>query len=308
MKCSQKFSFYSLFLLLSGLFSGSLPANEIEARRWAHLPVGTNIIGLAGARTDGDIAFDPVLRIENGEVEVDTVVTSFLHSFSLFDKTARLDVRLPYQKSRWQGLIDGESRSVRREGLGDPLFRLSVNLLGAPALKGEEYRSYRASHTTNTIVGAAVSLKVPLGQYEEDKLLNLGENRYTIRPQLGIVHTRGPVAYELTGSVNFYTDNSEFFDGKKREQEPLYVLQTHLTYTFRNYFWTSIAAGYDRGGKSKVNGIEKDDQRRDIYFAASAGFPVSRNSSIKFAYVGGRKQENIGADTNNFIMAYSVRF
>jgi len=308
MKYSQNSSFYSLILLLSGLFSSPLFANEIEARRWTHLPVGTNIIGLAGARTDGDIFIDPVLLLEDVELEMDTVVTSFLHSFNLFDKTARFDVRLPYQKAHWQGLLDGEPRSAKREGLGDPLFRLSVNFLGAPALKGDKYRSYRTSHTTNTVVGAAVAVRVPLGQYKEDKLLNLGQNRYTIRPQLGMVHTRGPIAFELTGSVNFFTDNDEFWNGNKLEQDPLYFLQTHLTYSFKNKFWTSIAAGYDWGGQSKINGIKKDDQRQDIYFAISTGFPVSQNSSIKFSYVGGRTQENIGADTNNFIMGYSVRF
>lgn len=308
MKYIQNSSLYSLILLLFGLFSSPLLANEIEARRWAHLPVGTNIIGLGGGHTEGDIFIDPVLLLEDVEMEIDTVVTSFLHSFDFFGKTARFDVRLPYQKARWQGILDGKPASTNREGLGDPLFRLSVNFLGAPALKGDEYRSYRVSHTTNTVVGAAVAIRVPLGQYKNDKLLNLGQNRFTIRPQLGMVHTRGPLAFELTGSVNFFTDNDEFWNGNKLEQDLLYFLQTHLTYTFKNNFWTSIATGYDWGGQSEINGIKKDDQRQDVYFAASTGFPISRNSTIKFAYISSRTQENTGADTNNFIIGYSVRF
>ncbi len=295
-------------LLLFCSFSGVLLAEDMEARRWTHLPTGTNIFGVAAVHTTGEIFFDPVLRIEEGEVEANTVVTSYLHAFDLFGKSARIDVRLPYQRVRWEGVLDGEFRSVQREGLGDPFLRLSLNFVGAPALKGEEYRAYRASHTTNTIVGAALGIVLPLGQYKEDNLLNLGQNRYIIRPQMGFVHTHGPWSYELTGSINFYTDNNEFWDGNKRQQDPLYLLQTHLIYTFRNSIWTSFSAGYDWGGSSTVNGVEKDDDRQDLLFAFSAGFPVNRKSNVKFGYIGGRAQEDIGSDTDNFVLSYSMSF
>ncbi len=110
-------------LLLFFSFSGILLAEEMEARRWTHLPTGTNIFGAAVVHTNGDIFLDPVLRIEEGEVEADTVVTSYLHAFDLFGKSARMDIRLPYQRVRWEGVLDGEHRSVQREGLGDPLLR-----------------------------------------------------------------------------------------------------------------------------------------------------------------------------------------
>ncbi len=300
-------SIFGVLLLLFS-FSGVLLAEEMEARRWTHLPTGTNIFGAAVVHTNGDIFLDPVLRIEEGEVEADTVVTSYLHAFELFGKSARMDVRLPYQRVRWEGVLDGEHRSVQREGLGDPMLRLSLNFVGAPALKGEAFRAYRASHTTNTIVGAALAVTLPLGQYKKDKLLNLGQNRYLIRPQMGFVHTHGPWSYELTGSINFYTDNNDYWGGKKRQQDPLFLLQTHLIYTFKNRIWSSMSAGYDWGGASTINGIEKDDDRQDVLFAFSTGFPVTKKSNIKFAYIGGRTQEDIGSDTDNFVLSYSVRF
>ena len=197
---------------------------------------------------------------------------------------------------------------MQREGLGDPLLRLSLNFIGAPALKGEAFRAYRTSHTTNTIVGAALAVTVPLGQYNKDKLLNLGQNRYVIRPQMGFVHTHGHWSYELTGSINFYTDNNEYWGGKKRQQDPLFLLQTHLIYTFNNRLWTSLSAGYDWGGGSTINGVDKDDDRQDLLFAISTGFPVTKKSNIKLAYIGGRTQENLGSDTDNFALSYSVRF
>ena len=304
----MKYRAFSLAIIAMTLFSHSAFAQEIEARRWAHLPIGTNIVSVAGVHSEGDVFLDPVLKIEDGEVNVDTAVTSFIHAFDLYGKTARLDVQLPYQKSKWSGLLNGEQRSVKRQGWADPFVRLSVNLLGAPALKGKEFRAYKVAQTTNTIVGASLGLRLPLGRYDEDKLFNIGNNRYVIRPQVGVVHTRDAWSYELTGSVNFYTDNDEFWQGQEREQDPLYVLQTHIVYTFKNRVWLSTALGYDYGGETSVDGIDKEDHKENAFFSASLGFPITKSSSIKLAYVGGQTQENVGSDINHFILGYSGRF
>jgi len=190
-----------------------------------------NILGVGAAYTDGDIAFDPILDLEDVTVEVETGLVSFLHAFDMLGQSARFDVRLPYMHARWEGLLAGNQASAERKGLGDPRLRLSVNFTGAPALKGKAFQRYRASHTVNTVAGAALAVTLPLGEYQQDKLLNLGENRFVFRPQLGIVHTRGPWSYELTGSVFLYADNDDFLGNNKREQDPLYALQSHLVYT-----------------------------------------------------------------------------
>jgi len=185
-----------LLIVTAWLFLGSIAqAQELEPRRWSHVPVDTNYLSVAYANTRGDIFFDPVLRVEDGTVSMHTAFGSYLRSFDLAGKTARFDVRLPYQSARWEGLLDGKPASVAREGLGDPRFRVSVNLVGAPPLKGNAYREFRAANPTNTIIGAALAVTVPLGQYKKDKLLNLGGNRYVIRPQVGFVHSRGPWSY-----------------------------------------------------------------------------------------------------------------
>ena len=141
----------------------------------------------------------------------------------------------------------GEPASTQRTGLGDPRVRLSVNFLGAPALEGKEFQAFRASHPVNTVVGAALAVTLPLGEYKESKLLNLGANRFVFRPQLGFVHTRGHWSYELTGSVLLFSDNDDFFGDKKREQDPLYALQTHLIYTSPQRWWISVGTAYDWG-------------------------------------------------------------
>jgi len=304
----MKINYKTHIILLFMLFSKPLWAVDMEPRRWSHLPAGSNIIGIATVHSNIDISFDPVLKIEEGEAEADTLVVSYLHSFDFLGKTARLDFRQPYQSIKWKGLLDGEARSISREGLGDPLIRLSVNFIGAPALTGETFRSYRSTHKTNTVVGAALGVVVPLGQYKKNKLLNIGQNRYVIRPQLGFVHTRNSWSYEVTGTINFYTDNNDFWGNNKREQKVLSSLQSHIVHTFKNRIWGSISAAYDWGGETTINGIDKDDKKENYYFAISSGYPISRTSSIKLAYIGGRTQKNLGIDSDRFILGFSTRF
>jgi hypothetical protein len=283
-------------------------AQELEPRRWAHVPVDTNFFGAGYVRTDGDVLFDPVLRIEDATVSINSIIATYLRSFDWSGRTARFDIRVPYQKATWKGLLDGAPAKVVREGLGDPRIRLSVNFIGAPALKGKEFQSYRASRVVNTVVGAALAITLPLGQYKEDKLLNLGQNRFSIRPQLGVVHTRGPWSFELTGSVFFFSDNDEFFNGSKREQDPLYTLQAHIVRNFRHGIWGSLSAGTVRAGQSSINAEEKDDQKEDSLYAVSAGMAVSLTSSVKIAYAKGRTHKEVGSDADNIAVAYIRAF
>ena len=183
-----------------------------------------------------------------------------------------------------------------------------VNLVGGPALKSKEFREFRAARTTSTIVGMGLAVTVPLGEYKKDKLLNLGGNRFVIKPEIGVVHTRGRWSYELTGSVFLFEDNDEFWNGNKLEQNPLYVVQAHVIHVFRPGKWLALSAAYGRGGESEVNDERKNDARDTILSAVTFGFPITRTQGLKFAYIRGRRQEDVGADTDNFAIAWSKRF
>lgn len=297
----------SALLLCVGLMLSAV-AQDMEPRRWTPLPVGMNVIGAGYAKTSGDILFDPVLKLENVEVDANTLGISYVRSFPLAGKSARFDLLIPWQNIRWDGLLDGEFASATRVGLADPRLRVSVLLAGAPAMDSAEYRRHAVANRTNTILGASVAVHVPAGEYFEDKLLNLGQNRYIIVPQLGVVHTRGPWAYELTGSTLFFTDNDDFFGSNKREQEPLYSVQGHVTRVFRPGVWASVGALYAKGGKSRVNGVRKDDQRGDFVAGAAFGVPITPSQGVKIAYVLGRTRRDTGADTQSLIIAWSRRF
>lgn len=290
------------------LVAGGLSAEDIEPRRWTPLPVGTTVVGVGVVRGSGDVAFDPVLKLEDTTLEVTTTLVSVVHAFDLLGRTARLDVLLLHQHARWEGLLDGESRTADRRGAADPRLRLSVLLLGAPARSGGEFLAYRASRPVSTVVGAALALTLPLGEYQEDKLLNLGQNRFAIQPQLGVVHTRGPWSYELTGSVSFFTDNNEFLVAHSRAQDPVLLLQAHVVYADPRGWWASAGAAYDWGGASSIDGVAKDDYREDLLYGGALGLSINRQTSVQLTYVANRAQTEIGSNTENLALGVSIRF
>jgi hypothetical protein len=281
-------------------------AQELEPRRWSHLPTGKNFVGGGYVYTKADIFFDPVLRIEDAEMEMHTWAFKYIRSFELLQKSARIDFTQAYQEGRWSGLLNGTPASITRSGLSDSVLRFAINLYGAPPLEGKEFAAYRAKVDVETIVGAALVVHLPTGDYMSDKLINLGTNRFTFRPQFGMVHNRGKWSMELTSAVWLYTDNNDFFNGNKLEQDPYYTIQTHLVYTFRPGLWTSAGAGYGYGRKSTVSGVEKNDRRENLGWALSVGFPITRQLGVKFAYRAIRSQESIGQDTDSIAAGFAV--
>ena len=260
-------------------------AQELEIRRWNHLPIDRNFVTVNYGRTDGDIAFDPVLRIQGAVVEMDTWLLGYIRTFELFDKTARIEIRQAWQAGNWSGILDGKPTTISRDGLADTFARFAVNLVGAPPLTGKDFTNYRSATDVETIVGAALGVQVPTGEYMKDKLINLGTNRFTFRPQIGIHQQYYSWSFEVTGMAWIYTENSSFFNGNQLEQDPYYTIDGSIEYSFKSGVWASVGAGLGVGGRSILNGVKKDDRREDFGWSVSAGFPVTPSLGLKATYL-----------------------
>ncbi|MGO9586400.1 MAG: transporter [Limisphaerales bacterium] len=284
-------------------------AQDIEPRRWSHLPIGANFAGAAYAYSSGDISLDPVLQIQNGQFDIQTIDVTYIRSFELLGKSARVDLTQPYQFGHWTGLLSGVPATAYRNGLADTSVRFAVNLFGAPPLAGKEYAEYRATNADHeTIVGMGLVLQLPTGQYYSDKLINLGDNRFTFRPQLGAVHNWGKWSAELTVQGWFYTDNNDFYNGRRLEQDPVFNVDSHLIYTFRPGLWLSGSVGYDAGGETTINGVSSNNTESNLGWGVGLGLPISRAVGMKFEYIGTRTQVGTGLDSDTFICAISVMF
>ena len=84
---------------------------------------------------------------------------------------------------------------------------------------------------------------VPLGQYDDTRLVNVGTNRWSVKPELGISKALGRWTLELAPAVTFYSENDDFLRGKTREQAPLYSVQANASDTFaRGFGWREMPA------------------------------------------------------------------
>jgi len=294
-----------LALIFTLCWAGTSFAQDTEPRRWTDLPTGVNFIGVGYAYTEGDILFDPVLRIEEASFKLHTGVFSYIRTLAVAGKSARVDFTLPYATGRWEGTVDGAWTHLRRRGPGDARARFSVLLYGAPAKTPQEFAQ---SARSDTVVGAAVSLTMPTGDYNSGRLINLGANRWVLRPQLGVTHTRGKWMGELTGSVFLYSDNDQFWRGSRLVTEPLFAAQAHLIYNLRPGLWVSLSTAYGWGARATIDGKAKDNVTGNWLTALSLGMPITRKQSIKFSWVSARTQRVVGADTDSLVVAYSVMF
>ena len=283
-------------------------AQDLEARRWTHLPVDTNIAGVGYGFSDGELSFDPVLRIENASVEMHTLLATYNRYFSVGDMTARLDVQVPYQRGTWNGTLNGVPATVRRDGFGDPRIRLSMDFLGAPPLETEQYLDYIRSNPERTIAGVGLAVRVPLGEYNDEHLINLGENRFSFQPQLGVVQYLGPWSFEATASFFAYTDNNDFFGGNRLEQDLLYAIQVHVVRTFESGWWVSAGSAYGQGGRMSINGAAESDVRSNLLYGVSGGVSPTPSQSISLTYIRHEALSKVGGDFHNLLLGWAIRF
>ena len=262
--------------LLSAAWSNA-SAQEIEPRAYSNAPIGVNFLVVGYAYTEGGLAFDPAAPLTEPELSTSGPVMAFARSLELFGKSAKFDIIAPAAKLSGSALLNGEPVERNVDGFFDTRFRVSVNLLGAPALSLKEFAGYKP----DLIVGVSLQVSAPTGQYDNTRVVNLGGNRWWFKPELGVSKTRGPWTLEGKAAVTLFTDNDDFFGGQTRGQDPLYSLQGHLIYGFRSGIWASFDATYFVGGRTTLNGVLNSDLQQNWRLGGTLAFPLDRENSIK---------------------------
>jgi hypothetical protein len=274
-------------------------AQEIEPRAFAPSPVGVTFLLVSAAQSTGGVLTDPSLPVDDVDAEINAGVLGFGHSFGLFGRLATAAVALPYLDAEFTGTLDGEPAEATRSGIGDTKLRFSVNLLGNPAMSPAEF----AKRKPVTTIGASLSVSAPTGGYREDRLINVGTNRWAIKPEIGVSHPVGHWTLEGAAGVWLFEDNNEFFGGRSREQDPMTSLQAHVSYTFRPRLWLSLDATFYDGGESTVDGVKKDDRQSNTRYGLTLSLPVARSQSLKLYWNDGATTR-IGSDFSTYGIAW----
>jgi hypothetical protein len=262
--------------LLGGLASAAT-AHEIELRAYANAPVGFNFVALAYAWTQGGVGFNPSLPITEPKLNTSSAVVAYARALDVWGLSSKLDVVPPFTWLSGSALYKGDLVERNVDGLGNPSMRFSMNFYGASALSMKDYVGYQQ----DLIVGASLRVWAPWSQYDETRLVNIGTNRWSFKPELGASKAFGPWIAEFQTGITFFTVNDDFFNGKRVEQEPLYSAQVHLIYNFRSGIWASVDTTYYTGGGTTVNDAVNNDLQRNWRGGATLSFPLDRQSSVK---------------------------
>ena len=173
-------------------------AQDIEPRAFSNAPVGVNFLIGGYAFTRGGLSFDTAVPITNAHLNTSNAVLGYARVLDLWGNSAKFDAVLPVTWLSGTAQFAGQPVERTVDGLGDARFRLSVNFYGAPALTLKEFTEYQQ----DLILGASFAVMAPTGQYDPARVVNLGTNRWSFKPELGASKAIGPLALELTAGGN----------------------------------------------------------------------------------------------------------
>jgi hypothetical protein len=274
-------------------------AQELEPGAYWPIPPGVNIVTIVNSFSFGDLAFDPATPIDEASARINTTAVSFTRAFNLAGRSANVGGTLPVVTGHVEGVYLGESAEAERFGQGDPRLRLAINLYGAPSMTPQEFGSYRQ----RLIIGVSLVVVPPLGQYDSTKLINLGTNRWSFKPEVGVSRTSGQWVVEAMAGVWLFTENTNF-GGRTREQDPVLAAQFHLTYRFTRAMWLAGDANFFTGGRTTIGGKQNLDLQRNSRIGATFSAALDRHQAIRMSVSRGA-YTTIGAEFTSIAFGYN---
>ena len=266
-------------------------AQELEPGAYSPAPTGANIVVVADSINSGDVTFDPSLPVTNGHANINAAATGYVRTFGFLGRSASIAVLEPYLRGNFEGLYLGQPENVHRAAFGDPSLRLAINLFGAPAMTPKEFGSYQPE----TVIGMSLVVVAPLGAYNSAQLINVGSNRWSFKPEVGVSRSSGPWTLEADAGAWLFTDNTDFAGGKVRAQDPIGSAQMHAIYTIQPRMWIALSGTFYVGGRTTINGMQNFDLQQNTRFGVTFALPLTQQQSVKLLYSRGA-WTTVGAD------------
>ncbi|TFH01299.1 MAG: transporter, partial [Calditrichales bacterium] len=269
------------FLLCA--FIRILYAQEIEPRAYSNIPVNLNAAGFAYSLSHGSVITDATLPLKDLEVTTHIPTIFYMRTFSFLGKLGRMQVTVPFAQMAGDVKIAGRDTSGTRTGFADARVRFGLNLFGSPPLPAKGFQGYEQT----TIIGASVVVSVPIGQYDDTKLINIGSNRWGFKPEIGVSHQYDRLYFEMYAGIWFSTTNHDFLQTSTLRQDPIFSFQWHAIYALNKGIWLAIDGAHVNGGKTKVNGVYSDSFQRNWRLGGTCSMALGKQHTLKILYHSG---------------------
>ena len=266
-------------------------AQDLTPRAYVITPLGSNAVIVTYSNLEGNVQFAGAVPITDAHSTVNLAVASYYRSFDFFGRSANVALSVPYGFGDFRGNVKEVPAEDRRSGSLDAIVRLSVNLIGGPAMMPAEFIKWHQE----VLLGASLTVVAPSGQYDPTRLINWGSNRWSFKPELGYSQRFGNWVVDGYFGGWFFTDNTEFFSHNQyspgsntRGEQPVGELEAHLSYDVQPRLWLSLDANYWWGGQTSLNGVtEPISEQRSSRVGMSASIPLTRTQAVKLSYSDG---------------------
>jgi len=290
-----------VILLVAALLPAIATGQEFEPRAYSPAPVGLNFMAFGYGHATGAVFMDPALPVDDVDGNVNIAFARYVRTLKIFGNPSKLKVLLPWSSGHWDGFLEGEFRTRDTSGFGD--IRVAVETLFTEVDASTSANA--KSDPPKTIWGARLQVAMPTGEYEGEKAINLGANRWTVIPEFGFSYPVGRWSLEAALGAWLFTTNDDFFGGQRLEQDPLLVAKFHAVRSIRPGFWWAIATGYGYGGRTTVDGIPRATIQRNWRVSAMLAYPFTPTQGVSVSVMSGGNA-GAGTDADAITVAYQI--
>jgi hypothetical protein len=155
-------------------------AQFTDPQTYQNTPVGINQLELGYAYVRANTSIDTSVVVSGAKFNLNQGLIDYTRYFAFLHRTAWVEASIPV--ANLSGSITGTGITGSTTGAGDSAYTAAILLKGGPALSPEQF----AEAETTTSIGLSLSTTAPTGQYNPNKLLNLGSDRWSFKPELAI--------------------------------------------------------------------------------------------------------------------------
>ena len=222
----------------------------------------------------------------NSRIDANVLIAGYAKMLPVFDRTLTLAVLEPMGRISSDTTVAGRTSPQDANGFGDPMIELAYNLVGPKALKSiPDLLRYEPKLSLDVLA----DLAFPIGEYDSNHPLNLGQNRWYGRVGAPVIWQLGPwvpgrrTTLEVLPSVWFFSDNNDYL-GQTLSTDPTFELEAHLTRDFTEHFWGSLDSTWYVGGKSTVSGVA-GNSLNNWGLGFTLGYQINDNIALTAGYM-----------------------
>jgi len=274
--------FLFAILILSALcFPQPASAQFTDAHNYDNTPVGINQVELSYAYVHANASIDNSLVIAGAKLNLNQGTISYTRYFGLAHRLMWVSAGIPF--AGLSGEVTGTAIRGSVGGAGDSSYQLGALLKGGPALSVAQFESYKPT----SIVGVSLSITAPTGLYDSNKILNLGADRWSFKPEVALSLPFGPQQkWQVDAYANayFYSDNTSYHGRQILRQEPLPGFEGHLSYSANDNVWISADTRYSFRGATLVNGVDQGNPQQNFILGSEVNVNINARNSLLFEF------------------------